>query len=477
MNIIAIDIGTSRIKAALFDESGAMSCLDSCRLDRASSPVTQNAEEWFCVTSSLLRKITRQYGSRVDAVVLTGNMHALLGIDSDGAPVADAVLWSDNSAAAESDSLNKLCGKELITLCGNASTPVFTLPKIIRMKRMFPELYAKSETFMQSKDYIAFRLTGKRITDPTDASGVLGMDLKSFQWKKELFDELEIDINKLPEIVPSASVCGYVTAQAAEFTGVPAGTPVVTGTGDLSSAAVGSGVNDDTISLTLGTAGQLLATGKRSNSASLAGKLFVFAHADPERELYLGSVPAGGFSYEWFSKMHNISMPEFFKLAESVPLKEDLPVFMPYILGRGAPYMQYTPSGAWFRLNASHTPGDMCRGAVFGALSPLRQCADLLEELAGSRKNIVLQALACREKPVRETVCALFTQEKFIPENSEASLLGAAIVGATAMQCYSDINTASQKMITNTPLNTKTQETAQKLFSEFMKYADFMQSL
>ena len=230
---------------------------------------------------------------------------------------------------------------------------------------------------MQSKDFISFCLTGKRVTDPVDASGVLGMDLQTNSWMQDFFADLQIDIEKLPEILQSASVCGRVTPKAAAETGLLAGTPVITGTGDLSSAAVGSGVNRDTLSLTLGTAGQLLATGNRGDGKKIAGKLFVFAHADPEQELFLGSVPSGGFSFEWLAKIFNLSVPEFFELAAKVPLSSDTPLFMPYILGKGAPSMDYTPSGAWHKLKASHSQADLCKGAVFGTLSPLRQCTDL----------------------------------------------------------------------------------------------------
>ena len=99
--IIAVDIGTSRIKTARFDEDGNMTALHSHRLDRAASPETQNAEQWFDVTAELLRKLTAENAAPVDAVALTGNMHALLGIDAHGEPVAPAVLWSDNSAREE----------------------------------------------------------------------------------------------------------------------------------------------------------------------------------------------------------------------------------------------------------------------------------------------------------------------------------------------------------------------------------------
>ena len=465
--ITAIDIGTSRIKTAVFNEQGEMTAIRSQRLDRAASPELQDAEAWFSVTAALLRELTAETGSRIEALVLTGNMHALLGIDAEGRPVAPARLWSDNSAQRQADELNRSYGQTLLQKFGCRAIPVFTLPKIIQMKQEQPELYRRAEVFLQSKDYVAFRLTGSRVTDPTDASGVLGMDLSSSRWDTDWLRDLGIGDGKLPEIRPSASVCGHITAAAAAATGLREGTPVITGSGDLSSAALGSGVNDRTVSLTLGTAGQLLAAGSPGTGAKLAGKLFVFAHADPTRELYLGSVPSGGFSFEWFARTHNISMEEFFRLAQEVPLTTDLPLFYPYILGKGAPSMDYAPCGAWKGLSADHTLKELCRAAVFGTLCPLRICCDLLESCAGPRPELVLQALACRETAVRETAGALFQQNKSLPSNSEASLLGAAIIGFTALGIYPDIAAAAKTMVKNLPAGLKPTPEAENLFRRF----------
>ena len=468
-SILAIDIGTSRIKAALFTPDGSMPLLLSRRLDRAASPDVQDAETWFRVSVELIRGIVSRTNSlNIDALVLTGNMHALLGVDADGAPVAPAQLWSDNSARAESDELNERYGETLLKRFGCRAIPVFTLPKIMRMKRCRPEQYRKTAVFLQSKDFVTFRLTGRAVTDPTDASGVLGMDLHTPVWCADLFADLGIDMGKLPEIYPSAAVCGKLTADAAKLTGLRQGTPVVTGSGDLSSAAIGSGVNERTMSLTLGTAGQLLATGSPGTGAKLAGKLFVFAHADPQRELYLGSVPSGGFSFEWLARNHNITMEKFFDLAQSAPLNEDLPLFYPYILGRGAPSMDYTPCGAWTGLRADHSLKELCRAAIFGTLCPLRCCADLLEETAGKRPELVLQSLACRENAVRQTAGALFRQNKRLPVNSEASLLGAAVIGFAALGEYRSIAEAADNMVRNSSVDLKRSDEAERLFRRFM---------
>ncbi|MBO4513047.1 MAG: hypothetical protein J5746_09780, partial [Victivallales bacterium] len=364
MNALSIDIGTSRVKCAVFDGNGVMLALRSIRLPRASSPDLQDAQVWIDTCVSLLKKmLAMPVCPEIDVVALTGNMHALLGVDANGKPLAPARLWCDNSAIAVSDELNSRYKDAFLEKTGNVSTPVFTLPKMLKLKREQPELYSHVHKFLQSKDIVAHFLTGRFVTDPVDASGTLLMELKERRWWSGMFAELGLDQEKMPDIVPSGEICGHVTEAAAQATGLKAGVPVVIGCGDLTSAALGSGVDEDSMSLTLGTAGQLLATGSPGTGRKLAGQLFVFAHCDERRELFLGSVPGGGFSFEWLASLHKLDLPEFFKLASDVLHCGDLPVFMPYELGRGAPYMDYTPMGAWFGLNAKHGMPELCRAA------------------------------------------------------------------------------------------------------------------
>ena len=113
---------------------------------------------------------------------------------------------------------------------------------------------------------------------------------------------------------------------------------------------------------------------------------------------------------------------------------------------------------------------------MFGPLAALRQSADLLSELTGqSYESVVLQSLACREKSVRETASALFPQKKMMPENTEASLLGAAIIGMTAMKIYTNMDQAISKMVhcNDIPdVSSEANNAAQTLFRRYLAEAE-----
>ncbi len=438
------------------------------RLARVSSPTTQSAGEWAEVTEALLRGLSGQHGP--EAVVLTGNMHALLAVDAAGEPLAPAVLWNDTGAQAEAAELNRRCGQELLRRFGNCAIPVFTFPKMMRFRREHPDAYARTRAFLQSKDFIALRLTGQLVTDPVDASGVLGMDLETQSWNGDFFAEFGLDVGRMPEIRPSAGLAGVVTPAAARRTGLRAGIPVIVGSGDLATAALGSGVDDATMSLTLGTAGQLLAAGGAAAGEALAGRLFVFAHADPRLRLFLGSVPAGGFNFEWIANLFGMTVPDFFAAAAAGAGADELPVYLPYLLGRGAPFMDYVPDGSWRGLTASHRREDLCRSAVLGTLSALRQSGDLLEEIAGPRRRLVLQALACREAVVRTAAAGLFAAKQLLlPGNSEASLVGAAALAYAGLGLAADIPEAVARLFQATALPASADDAVGRYYRRFLE--------
>ena len=474
--ILCIDIGTSRIKTALIDEQGGMLATHSERIERANSPDTQDALIWRQTTLRLLKEISEESEKfKPLAISLTGNMHALLGVGNDGSPVADAILWCSNCSAGESRELiRKYPG--FAKKYGNLPAPVFTLPKMLQCARQNPEIYGKTKFFLQPKDDIGYFLTGTFATDSSDASGMMPFLPDERCWDFDMIRELGLDPEKFPEVLESADVRGTLKKEIAEAAGLPEGLPVICGAGDLATAALGCGASGNVLSLTLGTAGQLLASGPRGHWHDLPGKLFVFSHADPEYDLFLGSVPGGGFSYEWEAKQRNLSMEEFFHLAEEAELKEDLPVYLPYLLGRGAPYMDYIPSAKWSGIAAKHSLSDLCKSTVFGPLAALRQSADLLSKWTGQKyESVVLQSLACREPAVRETASALFPQKKQMPENTEASLLGAAIIGMTAMKIYPDMDHAISKMVHSKTLPDSSSElknAAGKLFDRYLAEAD-----
>src|SRR5262249_8578237 len=142
---------------------------------------------------------------------------------------------------------------------GNRVSPIAVMPKLLWMTRHRPEVMARVKRILFVKDYILWRLTGAAATDPSDASATNLMDLASRSWSPALCQAAHCAVGLLPKTVPATTIAGRVTAAGGDATGLPVGTPVAPGGGDVAALALGCGViGDGIVGVTLGTAGHVV---------------------------------------------------------------------------------------------------------------------------------------------------------------------------------------------------------------------------
>ena len=111
----------------------------------------------------------------------------------------------------------------------NPALEGFTAPKVIWVRDNEPAILEKTATMLLPKDYVRFRLTGEIAVEVSDAAGTLLFDVRGRRWSEEVLHKLDIDPSLLPPVYESVDICGKITTEVAELTGLPAGTPVVGG--------------------------------------------------------------------------------------------------------------------------------------------------------------------------------------------------------------------------------------------------------
>lgn len=247
--ILAYDLGTSAVKVGLFDNSGnlvasALQGYDT--LYPVPNGAEQQAEDWWsaiCKASRLLLQQNPEWRQRIICISFSGQMMGCLPVDKQGKPLRPSLIWADQRAIKEAELLARCIGDSILyERTGQKASPAFSLAKILWLKHNEPQVYRKTYKILNAKDFIVARLTGKFHTDPSDASGSNIYSLKEGKWDTDILSAVDIDINILPEIVPSTAVVGSVTQQAATNTGLVAGIPVVMGGGDGDVSAIGAGI-------------------------------------------------------------------------------------------------------------------------------------------------------------------------------------------------------------------------------------------
>jgi xylulokinase len=389
---LGVDVGTSGLKAVLLDESGTT--VDEAAVGyglRSPQPgwTEQDPDDWWAALHEALRTLwgRGRSGDDVAAIGLTGQMHSLVVLDGASEVVCPAILWSDSRTGAECDEITELIGREaLLERTGNLALAGFTAPKILWVRRHWPEAWARAAHLLLPKDFIRHRLSGGFVTEMSDASGMLLLDVRRRRWADDVIAELGISPALLPETVEGSVVTGAVSAEAAAALGLRAGTPVVGGGGDNAAAAVGLGaVDPGVLTLSIGTSGVIFAPLERYPEV-VDGTLHVFCHALPGRWHLMSVTLAAGGSLHWLRDVLSPLLPAtgdaaydaLMTQAAAAPAGSGGLVFLPYLSGERTPHADPAARGVWYGLHLGAGLGELVRSVLEGVAFSQRQGLDLM---------------------------------------------------------------------------------------------------
>jgi len=434
--VCCIDMGTTRIKAALVDDGGRL--LSSARV-RAPPCGPWNGFLSFDVAAyeagvfQALRETLAPAGARaarVAAVAVTGQRATVLGVGPDGVPLTPALSWQDTSSQACLDAWARRFGRDRFAgITGLPPGALWSLPKLLRLRSLATGLPFESTRFVLLHDRVLHGLGAPRfVTDPSNASVTGLMDLASRVWSAEILDAAGLSEAQLPAIVPAASPAGAVSREAARRTGLARGTPLVVGGGDQQCAALGSGtLSPGDAALCLGTAAVVSCPLERP-AAPPPGGFFCTAHVAPGRWVLEGIQNGFFTSILWMSEMLGCDPREGFdRLAEGAAPGAAGLTFLPFLAGVGSPEFDARATGTLQGLRQTHTRGDLARAALEGICLEMRRILDAAGRHAGVRRLLVSGGGLPGPRS-RETLWRALGREMVEIENVDTSLAGAAML-------------------------------------------------
>lgn len=250
--------------------------------------------------------------------------------------------------------------------------PGYTLPKVLWLKRCFPDIYQKTEKVLQSNGYIVFRLTGSMTQDFSQGYGWHCFDTAQRKWNTSLAEALGLRCALLPELHPCSDVVGRVTQAAAKETGLAEGTPVVAGGLDAACAALGVGVTREGETQEQG--GQAGGMSLCLNSYASHPALIISPHVLPGRWLLQGGTTGGGGALKWFREQFcpEMTFDQMSQEAALSPPGSNGLLFLPYLAGERSPIWDPNIKGMLVGLNYSTSRRDMIRAVMEGVAFSLR---------------------------------------------------------------------------------------------------------
>ena len=380
---LGIDLGTSEVKVLLMDAAQRIVATAHAPLD-ASRPQAlwseQDPAHWWQATQACIATLARDYPHEVAAlrgIGLSGQMHGLVLLDAGGAVLRPAILWNDTRAGAECAELERRV-PQLRDITGNLAMPGFSAPKLLWVAGHEPELFARTAMVLLPKDYLRYLLAGEFVSDMSDASGTLWLDVARRDWSDALLAACGITRAHVPRLVEGSAPGGMLRADLAHGWGIAGPVVLAGGAGDNAASAVGMGVVAPGASfISLGTSGVLFAASDAYRPNPAQG-LHTFCHALPGRWHQMGVMLSAASCLRWAVQATGAA-DEAALLDEveaaGVAARVTAPLFLPYLSGERTPHNDPLASGVWFGLR--HDTGrallaySVLEGVAFGLCDSL----------------------------------------------------------------------------------------------------------
>jgi len=464
--LLGIDIGTSGTKTALFDFKGGLMASHTVPYQLyhpQNGWAEQDPADWWAAAVCSIRRVLEHSGvsaADVACVGLTGQMHGLTLLDADDEVIRPAILWCDQRTGAECEEITALIGeKRLIDITANPALTGFTASKFLWVRKHEPEAYARARKALLPKDYIRYKLTGRAVTDVSDASGMQLLDVGKRAWSDEVLEALDIDPALLPECMESPDVSGFISKEAAALTGLKEGTPVAAGAGDNAAAAVGTGAVREGVSFTtIGSSGVVFVH-TDAMKIDPHGRVHTFCCAVPGAWHMMGVTLAAGLSLQWFRDRFcnseivsagEIGVSPYMlmdKAAARSPIGANRLLYLPYLQGERTPHLDPDCRGAFIGLSALHERRDLIRAVMEGVSFSLRDCAEIFAGMGAPLDHTRVCGGGASSAFWRRMLADVLDLPILNTRSAEGPALGAALLAGVAAGIYPSVPDASDAVV------------------------------
>jgi gluconokinase len=438
--LIAIDIGTTNVKALAMTASG-IPCAWASRQNETLCPQPgwseQDPEALFQQVLAVLREVLShenmvKTASPIQGIVFSAAMHGFMAVDAAGQPLTNIWLWSDLRADQVARDLLQEQGLAMYNRTGVPIHAMSPLCKLHWLRNKQPNVFKKAYKFLGIKEFIWFRLTGKLESDLSCASASGFLNIWHNAWDLEVLAMAGIEEAHLPVVVSPSH-----TAQLLESISLPCSQdfPLIIGASDGALANLGSGATKpDQLAVTIGTSAAIRCI---SNQAVVDAHMRTFCYRLDETRCIVGGASNNGTNVlEWLRKdvFRSLESPEVFvNQALGVSPGADGLLFLPYIQGERAPLWDAQVRGSFHGLVIGHGQAHFVRAALEGILFNLKIISEsMFPEKAPEALHVgggfVNNALWV------QMLADIFQSPVHLPENGmDVSLYGAIQLGRSAL--------------------------------------------
>lgn len=489
---MGIDIGTSGIRAALFDEIGNQVSLYHKEYPLICTEPGMAELDPELVFASLIdvvkgcNEAVKERCVFIRAIGLSTQLHSVMAVDIYGNPLTNVMTWADTRCMEQADYIrDNFDNSELYHRTGcRTQHPMYPLSKILWIKEKKPEIFKNTYKFVSIKEFILYKLFKRYIIDITDASSSSLFNIHNFKWDEYILNNiLEIDVDKFGEPVDCNYVLSNMDKNYAELMGIKQDTPVAVGSGDGMLANVGCGVFDDSsMSFTIGTSGALRISVKEP-LLDEKGRTWCYCFTK-DTWVSGGAINNGGIVLRWlrdsFKKQYEHDMALevegtksiydlFSKYASEIKPGAEGLIFLPYLTGERSPGWNASARGTLHGIQLIHGKKHIVRAAMEGVMYKMYSIFEILTQINNNVKVIIGNGGYVNSNVWLQIQADLFNKEIAVAGIGEAAAFGAAYIAMAAIGAIRDLKTPMPAMKPSRIIQpiAENHEVYQAVYSEF----------
>lgn len=453
---VGIDIGTTGTKTVLLDTDGAGIVATASRETTLHSPGPGFAEadtaQWYRNVVESIREVLSQSAvpaEQIGAVATSGMVPAVIPVDGAGNALRHAILQNDARAHREVAELSQaLAGTDLVSLTGSALTQQSVAPTTVWLREHEPDVYRRTAHWVGSYDWVLSALGAPLHTEQNWAleSGLFSIGGAT---AGAVLDVAVLDPATLAPVHRPGTHVGELSANAAEATGLRAGTALVVGGADHVLSAYAAGVNNPGDALVkLGGAGDILVA---SDTPVVDARLYLDAHPVPGHWLPNGCMATSGSLIRWFQAL--VGGASLSDLDDEAALCSPAEILcLPYFLGEKSPLHDPDLRGVFAGMHLGHTRADMYRSVLEAIAFGFRHHVDVFGQIGIPFTRVMITNGGSKSTLWKQIHADVLGQDMHPVSGHPGASLGAAVIAAIGVGALDDWSDAARFVTLDAPL-------------------------
>lgn len=442
--ILAVDIGTTAVKAAAYDPAGheVFRMADDYPTRRAPGGIAeQDPQDWIDRLDAVTGRLAADgLLPRIAGLGLTGHVNSHVFVDAAGRALGPAIIWQDVRAGAEAAELDARVDAADRLRWWGAPLPVdasHVLSRMLWMQRHKPGIWARTHAVLSPKDFILHRMTGRWVSDPMSNIGQVDPD------RRYIAALLDLVPGAAPRLVPLAEateICG-----TARLGGGKRPVPVAVGMMDAWAGMIGLGMRANRDAVYLSGTSEVM--GIVSDQAHPTPGVLTFPRHLGLR-LHAGPTQCGGAAVAWFCQTFGLTPERMAAEAGAVRTGRPAPMFLPHLSGERAPLWDAHARGAFVGLGADMGRGHLARAVYEGVGFSARMLLETLDASAGLRPDTLLAGGGGFRSDVWNQIRAdILGRSLRRLAVRDPGLLGTAAIASVAAGLHPDLASALQGIV------------------------------